>query len=103
MEEDKIEEYEMMQQHQKNLQKQKNYEYEDYGEGESSACSWSYWFRKEQGKGGIEELLAMNNVDPNDSQSHSFHSSILHENKNKYSNIRELRRLHEVLNSDEKN
>jgi hypothetical protein len=39
MEEDKIEEYEMMQQHQKNLQKQKNYEYEDYGEGESSACS----------------------------------------------------------------
>lgn len=59
--------------------------------------------RKEQNKGGLEELLAMNDIDPNDSNTRSFHSSILHENRKKYENIRDLRRLYEVMDSAEKN
>lgn len=77
------------------------YQDQDYddGEGESSPCSCSYWFRKEQGKGGIEDLIAMHGDDQNDSNTHSFHSSILHENRDKFKNIRELRRLYEVMKS----
>lgn len=45
----------------------------------------------------------MNDVNLEDSKTHSFHSSILHENKGKYRNIKELRRLYEVLKSYDEN
>lgn len=73
---------------------------DEYEEGESSPWSWSYWLRKEAGKGGIEELLAINkDNDDNEENTQSFHSSILHENRGKYKNIKELRRLYEVMKS----
>jgi len=83
------------------------YRYEEYNEGESSPWTWSYCLRKEQGKGGIEELIAMNGFDQDSENNNvnSFHSSILHErplhNQDKYKNIKELRRLYEVMNSYE--
>ena len=84
----------------KNLAEKKNLNNRDYEEDEeSSLWSWSYWLRKAQGKGGIQDLLAMNNYDFDDSKSHSFHSSILNENKGKYKNLKELRRLFEVMKS----
>lgn len=91
--------YVIDQQDQQLLEDQNKYAYEEYDDGESSPCSCSYCLRKEQGKGGIEELLAMNNVENDDSKTHSFHSSILHENRGKYKNIKELRRLYEVMKS----
>jgi hypothetical protein len=45
----------------------------------------------------------MNNIEHEDEKTHSFHSSILHENRGKYQNIKELRRLYEVMKSFEEN
>lgn len=89
----------------KNNNKNKGAEKEDYDEyyEDSSPWSWSYCLRKAQWKGGIQELFEMNDVNLEDSKSHSFHSSILHENKGKYKNIKELRRLYEVLKSYDEN
>jgi hypothetical protein len=101
--EEELMELELLRQQKKAIENQQKYEYDDdYDEG-SSPWSCSYCMRKGQTKGGLEELLAMNDIDPNESNSHSFHSSILHDNRKKYQNIRDLRRLYEVMDSAEKN
>ncbi|CAI2382453.1 unnamed protein product [Moneuplotes crassus] len=79
-----------------------NYDCRVNSDEESSPCSCSYCLRKEGSKGGLEELIKRNDLEPDSDESLSFHSSILHENKgDKYKNIREIRRLYEVMKDPE--